>query len=125
MKVWISCLLHHLDTINIGKTCCIYIYPAFYDFQAEICTACFECGLDEHHVDSGKDCFSVIYLGSKRVFNVVFDPTTLGVDCSCKIFRGVGILCRHSLWILNAKGKTFKSALYAAVFCHNMLRFQP
>ncbi|XP_057517941.1 protein FAR1-RELATED SEQUENCE 5-like [Amaranthus tricolor] len=81
----------------------IYTLAAFYDFQAEFCTACFECGLDTHHFDNGKDCFSVIYLSNKRVFNVVFDPTTLEVDCSCKMFKRVGILCRHSLWVLNAK----------------------
>ena len=81
----------------------IYILVAFFDFQAEICTACFECGLDKHHFDNGKDCFSVIYLGKKRDFNVVFDPTTLEVECSCKMFKRVEILCRHSLWVLNAK----------------------
>ena len=46
----------------------------------------------------------MIYLRNKRVFNVVFDPTTLEVDCSCKMFKRVGILYRHSLWVLNAKG---------------------
>src|SRR5688572_6368730 len=33
----------------------LYTLAAFYDFQAEICAACFECGLDKHHVDNGKD----------------------------------------------------------------------
>ena len=54
--------------------------------------------------DNGKDCFSVIYLDNKRVFNVVFDPKTLEVDYSCKMFRRVGILCRHSLWVLITEG---------------------
>ncbi|XP_057532878.1 protein FAR1-RELATED SEQUENCE 1-like [Amaranthus tricolor] len=91
--------------LMLGKhAASIYTLVAFYDFQAEICTTCYECGLDKHHFDNGKDCFSVIYLRNKRVFNVVFDPTTLEVDCSCKMFKRIGILCRHSLWVLNAKG---------------------
>lgn len=35
----------------------IYTLVAFYDFQAEIYAACFECGLDEQHFDNGKDFF--------------------------------------------------------------------
>ncbi|XP_057543256.1 protein FAR1-RELATED SEQUENCE 3-like [Amaranthus tricolor] len=66
----------------------IYTLAAFYDFQAEICTACFECGLDKHHVDNGKD-YSVIYLGNKRIFNVVLDPKPLEVDCSWDVWNEV------------------------------------
>ena len=35
----------------------IYTLAAFYNFQAEICAACFECVLDTHHFDNGKDFF--------------------------------------------------------------------
>ena len=55
--------------------------------------------MNEHRVDNGKDIFPVIYLGNKRVFNFGFDLIILEVY---KMFRRVGILCRYSLWVLNA-----------------------
>ena len=81
----------------------VYTYLIFKDIQEQIHSACDECGLEKNFLRDGKDVSCVAHFNTNRVHEVVYDEQTLNVECSCKMFKRLGILCMHSLWVLHTK----------------------
>ncbi|XP_057545953.1 protein FAR1-RELATED SEQUENCE 1-like [Amaranthus tricolor] len=82
----------------------VYTDVVFKDFQEQILSARDECGFEKNFVRDGKDVYRVVHFNTGTIFEVVYDAQTLYVDCSCKLFKRVRVLCKHALWVLHAKG---------------------
>ncbi|XP_057545983.1 protein FAR1-RELATED SEQUENCE 5-like [Amaranthus tricolor] len=82
----------------------VYTDVVFKDFQEQILSARDECGFEKNFVRDGKDVYRVVHFNTGTIFEVVYDAQTLYVDCCCKLFKRVGVLCKHVLWVLHAKG---------------------
>ncbi|XP_057529934.1 protein FAR-RED IMPAIRED RESPONSE 1-like [Amaranthus tricolor] len=82
----------------------VYTDVVSKDFQKQILSARDECGFEKNFVRDGKDVYRVVHFNTGTIFEVVYDAQTLYVDCSCKLFKRVGVLCKHALWVLHAKG---------------------
>ncbi|XP_057517928.1 protein FAR1-RELATED SEQUENCE 1-like [Amaranthus tricolor] len=82
----------------------VYTDVVFKDFQEQILIAHDECGLEKNFVRDGKDVYRVVHLNTVTIFEAVYDAKTLYVDCSCKFFKRVGVLCKNAFWVLHAKG---------------------
>ncbi|XP_057529083.1 protein FAR-RED ELONGATED HYPOCOTYL 3-like [Amaranthus tricolor] len=82
----------------------VYTDVVFKDFQEQILSARDECGFEKNFVRDGKDVYRVVHFNTGTIFEVVYDAQTLYVDCCCKLFKRVGVLCKHVLWVLHPKG---------------------
>ncbi|XP_074305688.1 protein FAR-RED IMPAIRED RESPONSE 1-like [Silene latifolia] len=61
----------------------------------------------------------------ERSFNVEYNPGTLAVRCTCRIFERKGILCRHIVRILLANGKkTIPDDYVASRWTKDALQFR-
>ncbi|XP_057550543.1 protein FAR1-RELATED SEQUENCE 1-like [Amaranthus tricolor] len=98
-------MMQTLDSKFLEKyASCVYINVFFKDFQEQILSARDECGFEKNFIRDGKDVYHVVHFNTGTIFEVVYDAQTFYVDCSCKLFKRVGLLCKHALWVLHAKG---------------------
>ncbi|XP_057525534.1 protein FAR1-RELATED SEQUENCE 9-like [Amaranthus tricolor] len=83
--------------------CSVYTDVVFKDFQEQILSARDECGFEKNFVRDGKDVYRVVHFNTGIIIEVAYDAQKLYVDCFCKLFKRVGVLCKHALWVLQAK----------------------
>nr|GMD98038.1 protein FAR1-RELATED SEQUENCE 5-like [Ipomoea batatas] len=81
----------------------LYTINMFYEFQTEIWEGSFTC-----HVIHKKDSidartYTVQEKGGKA-FDVTMHTNGEKIECTCKKFIRVGILCRHALLVFNSEG---------------------
>ncbi|XP_010271481.1 PREDICTED: protein FAR1-RELATED SEQUENCE 5-like [Nelumbo nucifera] len=78
----------------------VYTPPIFSIFQNEVLQQ-LNCRIEDECVVSETSIEYTIHLyGVNRQYKVTFDPRNNSVNCSCRNFEFVGILCRHALKIL-------------------------
>ncbi|CAN6541600.1 unnamed protein product [Malus baccata var. baccata] len=56
--------------------------------------------------DGNQYIYEAIEEGNQRAYMIDYNSTTAMVSCSCKLFESMGILCRHSLKVLDLKNFT-------------------
>ncbi|XP_031096940.1 protein FAR1-RELATED SEQUENCE 5-like [Ipomoea triloba] len=81
----------------------LYTVNMFYEFQTEIWEASFTC-----HVIHQKDSIDVrtytVQEKGGKAFEVTMHTNGEKIECTCKKFIRVGILCRHALLVFNSEG---------------------
>ncbi|XP_019189964.1 PREDICTED: protein FAR1-RELATED SEQUENCE 5-like [Ipomoea nil] len=81
----------------------VYTINIFYEFQEEIWTASFKCHItDKNH--TGDIWKYTVEETGKKTFEVTHIPKAEKIECPCKKFNRVGILCRHALVVMKATG---------------------
>ncbi|XP_010275942.1 PREDICTED: protein FAR1-RELATED SEQUENCE 5-like isoform X2 [Nelumbo nucifera] len=79
----------------------VYTPPIFSLFHNEVLQQ-LNCKIEEDHVVSETIVeYTISAYGVNRRFKVIYDSKNDSVNCSCKKFEFVGILCRHALKILD------------------------
>lgn len=81
----------------------VYTIKMFYSFQIEMETGSYRCGLHSVKVENGLATYTVKQLNSVKMFDVVFDESSMVTTCGCKLFQRKGIPCRHMLFVWNSK----------------------
>lgn len=81
----------------------MYTVSVFYEFQDEVHSAFYCCGVDELRKEDGIDVAIVTEANRRRKFKVLFECFSHDTTCSCKKFYRIGIPCRHMIWMWKAK----------------------
>ncbi|XP_021751083.1 protein FAR1-RELATED SEQUENCE 5-like [Chenopodium quinoa] len=81
----------------------VYTVSVFYEFQDEVHSAFYCCGVDELRKEDGIDVAIVTEANRRRKFKVLFECFSHDTTCSCKKFYRIGIPCRHMIWMWKAK----------------------
>ncbi|XP_019167831.1 PREDICTED: protein FAR-RED ELONGATED HYPOCOTYL 3-like [Ipomoea nil] len=81
----------------------VYTVNIFYEFQQEVWDASFNCHITDKNNVGDTWTYQVEETGG-RMFEVTEIPSTKQVECACKKFNPVGILCKHVLQVMKTKG---------------------
>ncbi|XP_021743118.1 protein FAR1-RELATED SEQUENCE 2-like [Chenopodium quinoa] len=81
----------------------VYTVSAFYDFQDEVYSDFYSCGVDELRKENEVNIAVVIEANRRRKFKVLFEFVNYETTCSCKKFYRIGIPFRHMIWMWKAK----------------------
>ncbi|XP_021764022.1 protein FAR1-RELATED SEQUENCE 1-like [Chenopodium quinoa] len=81
----------------------VYTVSVFYEFQDDVHSAFYCCGVDELRKEDGIDVAIVTEANRRRKFKVLFECFSHDTTCSCKKFYRIGIPCRHMIWMWKAK----------------------
>ncbi|XP_021724892.1 protein FAR1-RELATED SEQUENCE 5-like [Chenopodium quinoa] len=81
----------------------VYTVSLFYEFQDEVHSAFYSCGVDELRKEDGIDVAIVTEANRRRKFKVLFECFNYDTTCSCKKFYRIRIPCRHMIWMWKAK----------------------
>ncbi|XP_058109541.1 protein FAR1-RELATED SEQUENCE 5-like [Magnolia sinica] len=81
----------------------VYTAEIFKVFQVEICEA---IGYYERKIKENDTVitYMVAKFGEEKTYTVTLNAPEMRVACSCCMFEFVGILCRHALRVLSARG---------------------
>ncbi|CAI0433608.1 unnamed protein product [Linum tenue] len=80
----------------------IYTPNVFQMFQEEYLKV-WDCTIDKISKTEVEVVYKVIYVGRGTEHQVRFEFSSQGVECSCRKFDFVGILCAHALKVLDKK----------------------
>ncbi|XP_019176456.1 PREDICTED: protein FAR1-RELATED SEQUENCE 5-like [Ipomoea nil] len=81
----------------------VYTINIFYEFQEEAWEASFTCDIiDKHNI--GDIWKYTIKDTNGKMYEVTETPQEREIECECKMFNRVGILCRHVLLVMKTKG---------------------
>ncbi|KAK0597637.1 hypothetical protein LWI29_027151 [Acer saccharum] len=83
----------------------VYTNKMFKFFQTEL-MGCIGVRMKEVSVDRELHIYEAIEEGKQRVFEVQYNSLTLNVSCCCKLFKSMGILCRHALKVFDFNNLT-------------------
>ncbi|XP_056695089.1 protein FAR-RED IMPAIRED RESPONSE 1-like [Spinacia oleracea] len=81
----------------------VYTTTVFYEFQDEVESALFSCGLDGFKKEFGLEVYTIGEGCRVRKFDVLFNVETFDTSCLCKSFERQGIPCMHMVWVWKAK----------------------
>ncbi|XP_031120837.1 protein FAR1-RELATED SEQUENCE 5-like [Ipomoea triloba] len=77
----------------------IYTLAIFYQLQGEIIGACFSCRVRSFAVSEPTRTY-VIEDDKGKSYTVVVENGSNNISCTCRMYRRIGLLCRHALVIL-------------------------
>ncbi|KAK9288553.1 hypothetical protein L1049_017012 [Liquidambar formosana] len=83
----------------------VYTIKMYKAFEKEF-VGCMGVRLEEIGNDKGLDIYEAKEESHERVYVVQFDSLTCMISCSCKLFESLGMLCRHTLKVLDLKNFT-------------------
>nr|GMC93928.1 protein FAR1-RELATED SEQUENCE 5-like [Ipomoea batatas] len=81
----------------------LYTINMFYEFQTEIWEGSFTCHIIHKKDSIDARTYTVQEKGGKA-FDVTMHTNGEKIECTCKKFIRVGILCRHALLVFNSEG---------------------
>ncbi|XP_019195866.1 PREDICTED: protein FAR1-RELATED SEQUENCE 5-like [Ipomoea nil] len=80
----------------------VYTINVFYEFQEEVWEGSFTCHITDKPVGDIRT-YKVEETGGK-MYEVTEAPNETKIECACKKFTRVGILCKHVLAVMKATG---------------------
>ncbi|XP_019164315.1 PREDICTED: protein FAR1-RELATED SEQUENCE 5-like [Ipomoea nil] len=81
----------------------VYTINIFYEFQQEVWDASFTCHITNKN-NVGDICIYTVEETRGKMFKVTEIPTSKTIECACKKFTRVGILCKHAVLVMKARG---------------------
>ncbi|XP_074296958.1 protein FAR1-RELATED SEQUENCE 3-like [Silene latifolia] len=81
----------------------IYTHAVIKVFQEEVMAAD-SCGVDDFEKEEYVRIIHVIDAETDIIFKVRFDLRSTNAVCECKLFKRIGLLCRHIVWVYKGKG---------------------
>ncbi|XP_031106196.1 protein FAR1-RELATED SEQUENCE 1-like [Ipomoea triloba] len=81
------------------ETSSIYTLAIFYQLQGEIIGACFTCRV-RSFADSEPTRTYVIEDDKGKSYTVVVENGSNNISCTCRMYRRIGLLCRHAFVVL-------------------------
>ncbi|XP_019191063.1 PREDICTED: protein FAR1-RELATED SEQUENCE 5-like [Ipomoea nil] len=80
----------------------VYTVNIFYEFQQEVWDASFKCHIIDKNTLGDIWTYQVEETSGK-FFEVIEIPRTEQIECACKNFNRVGILCKHVLQVMKTR----------------------
>ncbi|XP_019186463.1 PREDICTED: protein FAR1-RELATED SEQUENCE 5-like [Ipomoea nil] len=81
----------------------VYTVNIFYEFQKEIWDSSFKCHITDKNNLGDTWTYQVEETGGK-IYEVTEIPSTEQIECACKHFNRVGILCKHVIQVMKTRG---------------------
>ena len=108
----------------------IYTMKMFYEFQGELCAACFSCVVRKSRLSGDTEITTILVSNRRRPYGVTFNCDTEVTTCSCKMFERIGMVCKHvlcmwkskcNMWLADGQKMQLKTELMTCVvtFCRS------